>query len=60
MVANARAAKKDADESGDAFERGRALGLYESVSLLVQQADAFGMDRDDIGLRGVDPDHDLL
>ena len=29
------AATKDADESGDAFERGHALRLYESVSLLV-------------------------
>ena len=36
------------------------MGLYEAVSLLVQQADAFGMNRDEVGLAGIDPQRDLL
>jgi len=50
----ARIARADADRTGDAFDRGRSVGLYEAVSLIVQQADAFGLDRGDIGLEGVD------
>jgi hypothetical protein len=56
----ARTAKADADQTGDPFDRGRAMGLYEAVSLVVLQADAFGLDRGDVVLRGIDPDRDLL
>lgn len=56
----AQAARADSDRSGDAFDRGRAHGLYEAVSLVTQQADAFGLDRGQVGLAGVDPDRDLL
>jgi hypothetical protein len=60
MLDVARAAKAEADRTADAFERGRQMGLYEAVSLLVQQSDAFGLDRDEVGLAGIDPDLDLL
>ena len=60
MLGLAQGAKDDADRTGDEYERGRQMGLYEAVSLLVQQADAFGMNRDEIGLAGVEPDRDLL
>ena len=53
-------AKKKVDRTDDAYDRGRQMGLYEAVSLLARQADAFGMDRDEVGLAGVDPDRDLL
>jgi hypothetical protein len=53
-------AKDDAARSGDAYERGRQMGLYEAVCLLVQQADAFGLSREQVGLGDVDPDRDLL
>ena len=56
----ARTARADADRTGDPFDRGRSMGLYEAVSLVVQQADAFGLDRGDVGLEGIDPDRDLL
>ena len=59
-LALAAKADADADASGDGFNRGRASGLYEAVSLLVQQADAFGIDRDEVGLAGRDPDRELL
>jgi hypothetical protein len=60
IVDMARSAKADADSTGDPFQRGRFMGLYEAVSLLVQQADAFGMDRNQIRLAGIDPERDLL
>lgn len=45
----AEAASTDAcDDHG----RGRALGLYEAVSLVEQQATAFGLSPDDVGLAG--------
>jgi hypothetical protein len=60
MMDMARSAKADADSTDDPFQRGRLMGLYEAVSLLVQQADAFGMDRDQVGLAGSEPERDLL
>jgi hypothetical protein len=36
---------------GDAFQHGRSMGLYEAVSLVVKQADAFGIDRAHVGSR---------
>jgi hypothetical protein len=60
LLGLAQDAKDDAALSGDAFQRGRQMGLYEAVSLLAQQADAFGMSRDEVGLGDVDPERDLL
>jgi hypothetical protein len=56
----ATSAKEDAARTGDAYERGRQMGLYEAVSLMTQQAEAFGMSRDQVGLGEVDPERDLL
>lgn len=36
----------------DDYERGRAFGLYEAVALMEQQASAFGMSSEDVGLAG--------
>lgn len=60
LVGLARDAREAAERSGSDFERGRLMGLYQAVSLLAQQADAFGMQRDEVGLNGVDVDNDLL
>ena len=60
MVDMVRSAKADADSTGDAFQRGRVTGLYEAVSLLAQQSDAFGTAGDDTGLAGIDPERELL
>ena len=60
LLETVRSAKAAADQSDDAFQRGRAMGLYEAVSLLAQQADAFRIGRDEVGLSGVDLERDLL
>jgi hypothetical protein len=60
LLDKARAAKADAARSVSDFDRGRHFAFYEMVSLLAQQADAFGIDRELIGLAGIDPERDLL
>lgn len=61
LIAKATAAKAEATtKPEDYFEKGRHFGLYEALSLLVSQAEAFQMDKASIGLEGVDPDRDLL
>jgi hypothetical protein len=60
LLDKARAAKAAAAKSGSGYDKGRHFALYEVISLLTQQADAFGIDRADVGLAGVDPDRDLL
>jgi hypothetical protein len=37
-------------EGNDLFEKGRRLGLAQAASLLLQQAIAFGIDLDRVGL----------
>ena len=60
LLEKAKAAKADAAHPASDYEKGRHFALYEVISLLVQQADAFGIDRAAIGLESVDPERDLL
>jgi hypothetical protein len=60
LLEKAKAAKIDAARSGSDYDKGRHFALYEVVSLLTQQADAFGIDRREIGLAGIHPEDDLL
>lgn len=60
LIDKAKAAKAEAARSGSDYDKGRHFALYEVVSLLVQQADAFGIDRAEIGLGTFDPERDLL
>ena len=60
MLGLAEAAKAEVAQGGDEYARGRLMGLYEAVSLLVQQAGVFGIDLEEVGLAGVDPDRYLL
>lgn len=60
LLDKAKAAKAEAAQSGSDYDKGRHFALYEVISLLAQQADAFGIDRMAIGLAGVDPERDLL
>jgi hypothetical protein len=56
-------AKRRANEAADddrAFEQGRALAYYEVVSLMKEQALAFGIDPSRLSLADVNPDQDLL
>ena len=47
-------------QSGSDYSRGYSYALYEVISLMQQQAQAFGIDRIAIGLEDVDPERDLL
>jgi hypothetical protein len=60
LLDKVRAARDTATKSGSDYDKGRHFALYEVVSLLVQQADAFGIDRAVIGLAGIDPERDIL
>ncbi len=55
-------AKRDEMASGvdQAFESGRLTAYYEVVSLMQQQAVAFGIGLDQLHLDDIDPERDLL
>jgi len=60
---SAEAAKREADAAaGDdqPFSLGRSSAYYEVISLMHQQAIAFGLPLAEVGLQGIDPDRDLL
>jgi hypothetical protein len=40
----------EAAAAADDFDRGRLTGLYEAVSLMINQAAAFGLSASDVGL----------
>ena len=60
----AKAAKlaKDATPGGEdrAYAVGRLMALHEVISLMQQQAVAFDMPLEDVGLQGVDPESELI
>lgn len=60
LIEKAKAAKADAEQSGSDYDKGRHFALYEVISLLTQQAEAFGVDQREIGLGGIDAERDLL
>jgi hypothetical protein len=47
-------------EAGRTFETGRLTAYYEMVSLMQQQAIAFGIELTQVALDDIDPDRDLL
>lgn len=56
-------AKKEAltASPGDrGFALGRLMAMHEVISLMQQQASAFGLDVKDIGLDGISPERDLV
>ena len=53
-------AKKDASESGNDFSVGYMAGFHRIISLMQQQAEAFGIPFEDIGIDGIDADEDLV
>jgi hypothetical protein len=59
----AREAKRQAErtrgtEAGK-FDAGYLMGFHRVISLMQQQAPAFGIEVGDIGLEGIDPNRDL-
>ena len=53
ILARALDAQRNAKNTTDAFEKGRQTAYYEVLSLMKQQAEAFGLDESAIGLKGV-------
>ena len=60
LLEKTRQAKREAGNSDADYDKGRHLGLYEAVSLISQQAKAFGLSLERIGLGSVDVDRELL
>ena len=60
LVEKVREAKREADASGSDYDKGRHFALYEAVSLISQQAKAFGFPLERIGLGASDVDRELL
>jgi hypothetical protein len=53
--------RKDASSREDrAYEMGRLMALHEVVALMQEQAGAFQIPLDDLGLSDLEPDRDLL
>ena len=51
-------AKEDCQKEKHEFNHGRLMGYYEVISLMIHQAEAFGIELSELNL-GLDPD-DLL
>jgi hypothetical protein len=61
VAERALSAKRKAEvDAEDHFAAGVAFGYYEVVSLMQQQAEAFGLDLADFKLADLNPDRDLL
>lgn len=60
LLEMARSSRADAAKTGSDYDKGRQFALYEVVSLIVDQAQSFGIDPSLLGLDGVDPERDLL
>ncbi|WP_214467820.1 hypothetical protein [Microbacterium flavescens] len=48
------------NEAEGPFEAGRLFAYVEVISLMQQQAVAFGIDLTELGLDDIDPERDLL
>ncbi len=53
-------AKESKKESGSEYDLGRLMAYHEVVSLMRQQAEAFGIEFSELNLEGLDPEQDLL
>ena len=51
---------RDSQSDGADFERGQTFAYIRVLSLMQQQADAFGLESAEIGLADLDPERDLL
>lgn len=52
--------RRASDPSELQYARGRLMALVEVLSLMQQQANAFGIDESMLGLGGFDPEAELL
>ncbi len=59
LIEKALTAKKKAANGGD-FDKGMHMTYYDILSLVQNQADAFGIPLDELGLKDFDADVNLL
>jgi len=63
LIEFAREAKREADKTSGtdagAFNAGYLMGFHRVISLMQQQAPAFGIEVSELGLSGIDADRDL-
>ena len=45
--------------NADAFAEGVAFGYYAVISVMLNQAESFGIPAEDFALEGLDPERDL-
>ena len=56
ILERAKEAKRSLQKENDTFEQGRLSAFYAVLSLMKQQAQTFGLDEEEIGLKGVNLD----
>ena len=56
----ARSELQEAPSDDKPYARGQLMALYRVISLMQQQAKAFGIELNEIALQDIDPDRDLL
>ncbi|TZF81967.1 hypothetical protein [Cognatilysobacter lacus] len=59
LEALAEARRERSDGAGD-FQSGRSAALYEVISLMLSQAENFGIPPEALSLGGVDAERDLI
>ena len=52
--------KASTDVADSAYAEGKAMAFYEVVSLMLQQAEVFGIHPSALGLEGVVPERDII
>lgn len=52
--------KNECLKNNDDYNKGRLIVYYDLITTLQQQADAFGIDRNEINISDINPDKELL
>jgi hypothetical protein len=60
MALRAREEQKSASEGNRDYALGRLMAMHEVISLMQQQAQAFGMELESISLNDIEPEKDLM
>lgn len=59
LIEDAFEAKKSANKEPNEFNNGKVIGYYEVLDTIQNQATAFYIDKNEIGLNKINPDKDL-
>ena len=60
ILSKARDAKTEKEASKSDYDIGKVMAFHDVISTLRQQANAFGLTLEEMGLDHFDPDSDLL